>query len=512
MMTIDAAKYRHPGFKFYNTFFPFFQREQIDTMVNSQLIDLLQHFSADELQELQMFVASPYFNRGNFVEESLALVNFISAAAPGFAESDLKRSDAYRAVFPGSPMVEGKLDKVMSELHKLAKEFISVSRYMQPENEFRRQLDQAAFYRTHGLDQRYQNLIQKLEARQKDVTRLDQDYFDRALLLDYEIHSYENLHNQKRGDVHIQETLQSLDLQYFFIKTQLLNLYLLQQKVARLEIPMEMTHAIRESHLPERYAGTYPVLLISYKIFRLLESEQTDTSEFDELHQLLKKHELEIEPGLLKYYYTFIRNFCVLLVNHGRNEFQHILLKIQKENLQRGYLYYDNKISPSAILNVVNSALLLKDYAWVEEFIHSHKGRIVGDNENQDYFNLIQSNFLFHTGKYESAIGILPQSLQELDYHIFSRRLEMKIYYELNSDLLPYKVDAFKMYLSRASQKVISTLIKERNTNFINLLFQISTTARGDKARSLKLIQRIQEKQSIADREWLLEKAAQLAK
>ena len=88
----------------------------------------------------------------------------------------------------------------------------------------------------------------------------------------------------------------------------------------------------------------------------------------------------------------------------------------------------------------------------------------------------------------------------------------MKIYYELNSDLLPYKIDAFKMYLSRASQKVISSLTREQNTNFVNILFQISTTAKGDKARAQRLIQRIQDKQSIADREWLLEKAAQLAR
>lgn len=511
-MTIDAAKYRHPGFKFYNTFFPFFQREQIDTMVNSQLIDLLQHFSADELQELQMFVASPYFNRGNFVEESLALVNFIAAAAPGFAESDLKRSDAYRAVFPGSPMVEGKLDKVMSELHKLAKEFIAVSRYMRPENEFRRLLDQVAFYRIHSLDQRYHNLIQKLEARQKEITRLDQDYFDRALLLDYEIHTYENLHNQKRGDVHIQKTLQSLDLQYFLSKTELLNRYLLQQKVARLEIPEEMMFTIRESHLPERHADTHPVLLISYQIFRLLEAEKTDISEFDKLHQLLRQHEHEIDPELLKFYFTYIRNFCVLLLNNGRVELLSVLFTFQMEHLERGYLYYNNKISPSAFLSASNTALRLKEYVWAENFIHSHKGRIVGDNENHDYYNLIYSNYLFHTGAYQRAIDVLPQTLQSLDYHIFSRRLEMKIYYELQSELLPYKIDAFKMYLSRASQKVISPLTRDQNTNFVNLLFQISTTAMGDKARSQKLIQRIQEKQSIADREWLLEKAAQLAK
>ncbi len=481
-------------------------------MVKSQLIDLLQHFNREELQELELFVASPFFNRGSFAKEALTLMTFISGAAPGFSETDLDRTKAYRAVFPDAPVVEGKLDKVMSELHKLAKEFISVSRYTSPENEFRRLLDQAAFYRTHNLDQRHRNLIQKLEARQKEVKRLDQDFFDRELLLDYEIHSYENLHNQKRGDVHIQETLQSLDLQYFLSKTELLNRYLLQQKVARLDVPEEIIQTIKESHLPERYEGTYPVLLISYKIFRLLEKDQTDISEFEELHQLLRHYESEIQPELVKFYYTYIRNFCVLLVNHGKSEFHPILFKFQKEHIERGYMYYNNQISPSAFFSASNTALRLSDFQWAENFILAHKDRIVGDNENKDYYHLMYANLLFYTEKYNQALESLPQSFHELDYHLLLRRLELKIFYELDSDLLSYKIDAFKMYLSRASQKVLSAIKKDGNVNFVNILFQISTTAKGDKARAQRLIQRIQDKQSIADREWLLEKAAQLAR
>ncbi len=480
-------------------------------MVKSQLVDLLRHFSSEELREFQLFVASPYFNRGNFGEEARALLAFILAAAPDFSETDLERDRAYRSILPAGPVVEGKLDKVMSELHKLAKEFLSVNRYLRPENEFHRLLDQASFYRIHGMSNRYDNIIQKLEGRQRAVTRLDQYFFERAYLLDNEIHTFENTYNQKRGDVHIQQTLQSLDRYYFLIKTELLNLYLVQQKTTRLEIPEEMVQTIRESHLPERYADTYPVLLVSYKIFRLLEKDQTDISEFEDLHRLLRQHEADIEPELLKSYYTYIRNFCVLLGNSGRHEFTPVLFTFQKEHLERGYLYYDNKVSPSTFLNASNTALRLKEYEWAENFILSHKGRIVGDNETEDFYHLILANFLFHTGQYERALDILPGSFYELAYHNFSKRLELKIYYELNSELLPYKIDAFKMYLSRASQKVIPPLTREQNSNFVNLLFQLSTTAKGDTDRAQRLVQRIESKNSIADREWLLDKAAELA-
>lgn len=82
----------------------------------------------------------------------------------------------------------------------------------------------------------------------------------------------------------------------------------------------------------------------------------------------------------------------------------------------------------------------------------------------------------------------------------------MKIYYELGSDLLPYKISAFKMYLSRTSKKTISPLTWEQNSNFVNLLFQLYSSEPGNKERKRKLHERILEKNSIADREWLLEK------
>jgi hypothetical protein len=90
------------------------------------------------------------------------------------------------------------------------------------------------------------------------------------------------------------------------------------------------------------------------------------------------------------------------------------------------------------------------------------------------------------------------------------RRLELKLYFELDSPLLPYKIDAHKMYISRASKKIISDETRELESGFINLLLQISQCPPGDKVKIGKIIQRIQEKKLIVERAWLLEKAGAL--
>ncbi|HAD13739.1 MAG TPA: hypothetical protein DCF33_15035, partial [Saprospirales bacterium] len=94
-----------------------------------------------------------------------------------------------------------------------------------------------------------------------------------------------------------------------------------------------------------------------------------------------------------------------------------------------------------------------------------------------------------------------------LDYLLTGKRLELKAYYELNSDLLPYKIDAFKVYLSRTSAKQISPAIKQQLSDFINFLAQLASSIPGDEKRSDILSRRIREKKQAAEWRWLLEKA-----
>lgn len=66
------------------------------------------------------------------------------------------------------------------------------------------------------------------------------------------------------------------------------------------------------------------------------------------------------------------------------------------------------------------------------------------------------------------------------------------------------------MYIHRASKKIISSATYERNANFANLLYQVIQTPRSDKAKLNKILQRINDKQQVAEKEWLLDKMKEL--
>ena len=88
--------------------------------------------------------------------------------------------------------------------------------------------------------------------------------------------------------------------------------------------------------------------------------------------------------------------------------------------------------------------------------------------------------------------------------------MELKIYYELQSDILESRIDAFKIYIYRISQKVLPVVQRDGNNNFIDLLKQIRSPKTLDSLKRIeKLRNKVREKKSIAEKEWLLEKLAE---
>ena len=93
---------------------------------------------------------------------------------------------------------------------------------------------------------------------------------------------------------------------------------------------------------------------------------------------------------------------------------------------------------------------------------------------------------------------------------MLARLLEIKIYYELESDLLHYKIFAFRKYIERTAPKSLSAKLRKMNLHFLNLLLQICQSPAHDKKRSERLVARIMEKPLVSERAWLLEKARAL--
>lgn len=480
-------------------------------MEDSYLFQVLKALKTTEIEALREFVDSTFFNRGNYHGEARALLALATKTADIETVSAMPKDTLYQYLFPGQPPVKGKLEKVMSELNKLVRAFLLWQKFQDPGNEFEYLFNWAVILRERGLTTRYEQAISRISKFQEDTPFKESVFFHRQFRLEYEMHDWQSLFNRKKGDLNIPETLFHLDIHYYLNRLELLNRFLLQSRATYLEIPDLLRAALEETRLPERYLQESHILLITYKIHLILKEQHPTPAEFEALRQLLLDHEMEVSPSLLRQFYAYLRSLCVILLNAGSSDMWPILHHLQQDNLRRGYLYYDNYLPPGAFLSVTTTGLRVKNFEWVRQFIESHGDMILGDNESRDYYRLGLAYYYFETGQFEKALDCVPANPQETDYLLKARRLELMIYYELNSELLPYKIDAYKMFISRASNKLIPEQIKEFNTNFVNLLLQIVASTPGDKGRSERLVQRIRSKSNVSEQEWLLKKAFAIA-
>jgi hypothetical protein len=164
-------------------------------------------------------------------------------------------------------------------------------------------------------------------------------------------------------------------------------------------------------------------------------------------------------------------------------------------------------LSANSYLNIVQIAIRAHEISWAKSFTIEFKEKIHGSEKDDFFYRLNLANCLFAENKFEEALDTLPEESPTSYYHLMTRRLELKAYYELDSDLLVYKMDSFRKYIERTAPKSIAENLRTMNLNFIYILNQLSQSPPKDKARSEKILNRIEEKKLICDRAWLIEKA-----
>jgi hypothetical protein len=476
-------------------------------------MELIQAMSPDERTEMLDFAQLPFFNRGRMRAQVKPLIEHCIAFLAQDQAQDLSKEDWFRLVFGDQEYVEGKLDKAMVEAHKFIRSYLLVRYYFRENNEFFQTYDFSEILRTRGLDARHQYALSKLQRLQNDTEQRDASYYYRQFVLEKAIHDRESVHNQARGDLNIPRLLSALDIHTQINRLSHLNFFLLQQKAANLPASDYIQTLLDEGlTFTQQTLDQSPSLRIHYEIHQLLRHPLPTPAHIQGLFDTLKKHETRITPAELREFYTYLRSLCVAVTNHFLDDIsiRQTLFELYKDNLHRGFLHYEGKLHPNTFLAVTSAAIRLHQDEWANNFIESYKKDILGENETHDLYRLNKALYLFGVGRFEECLDFIPPSSPFLDYLIHGKRLELKALYELNSDLFSYRLDAFKMFLSRTSPKLLPDLPRKLNVEFVNLLSQLASSAPGDEKRAKQMIQRIQTKKQAVEWRWLLEKAEAL--
>lgn len=481
-------------------------------MEQSYLIQVIRTLNKEEMSQIREFTGLTFVNNGKMKASVLPLLELCFAHAWDEDAAALDKERIYFTLFQEKALIKGKLEKLMVEAHKIVRAYLLSKKYFREENEFFQSLDYSVILRARGLHDRYRQLLSKLEKNQDDSVIRDTSYYFKQFLLEDAIHDAESLTNHIKGNLNVPNVLFSLELYYHIHALSRVNTFLLQQKIANLEIPPIIDKLIREIEIPEKFVTDAPVLQINLEIFKLLTAEVVPTSSVRDFFDLLVKHEAKFSPDDLRIFYTYLRNIGVIVanLNYDNEAIRYTLFDLYKDNLKRGYFYYEGGLPANAFLAVSLAAAIVKQFDWLRAFIESEKNNIIDDNDTKDFYRLGKAIYLFGIGKYEECLEIIPPTSPSIDYLLNGKRLELRALYEMQSDLFPYKLDAFKMFMSRTSQKLFTDKLRLQNVNFVNILTQIMNSTPGDVKRSELLVKRIHEKKQSADWRWLLQKAEAL--
>ena len=479
-------------------------------MEKSNLIELIKTLTIKEIKIFLLFLDSPYFSKGRYKKEAKNLFILIQKYAPQYENAKLSKENVYAQIFPTEPFTDGRIEKVMTELYKSIRLFLITEYNLRPENEYSNQVDFATILHKKGLNHKATALTSTiLDELNSKMDKTDKSYADQFNASDLK-HVLETENNQWKDDLSIGMSLRYLDLYYYANRLRLLNHYLLISLHSKVVINIDIEKEKSMFHLFKIEADEAPSVFVAQKVFELYTSPNPSYADFENLFQLIVQYEQSIDASSIKHYFSYLRNYCSLLINKGHTELWAILHKIHLDNLQKGYFFYEDRIPPGSYGNIINAALEIGEYVWAKEFMDTYKDHIVGDNQTKDQYHFNLAKYFFARGQFEDALACLPPIFQNLDIQLFARRLELKSYYEIGSDLLFYKLDAFKMYINRASKKILSDDTRERNTNFVNILFQITQSKPGDPNRKEIILKRIHEKSILTDKKWLIEKVNKL--
>ncbi len=473
-------------------------------MTNTSLLEVVTAFQPKERQEIASFLASNHFNRGKNAQEIIRLYQIILEAAPDFSETALNKDRLCLLIFSESNTVPGRLEKLISDLNKLLRSYALNQLYFSESNEEQRQIDWARWLRTHGLAEDSRKSLVKLKDKKERDKIESLDLYRTEMLAAEEHHIWESTYNQVKGDLNIPQLIRHLDLHYHNYRTELANRYMLQQKATQLP-ELDFSEVNADAYIEESI-----LLQISKRIFDMLKNGLPSVEETKSLMYFLISKEKHLSFQTLENYHAYLRNFCTLLINSGYLDFIPVLHQINKDNLERGYFFLNEKLPPHAYLNIVLIATRAKEFEWAKKFTEEYRQRIIGGDQGLFFYHFNMAHCLFTEGKFDEALDHIPDAPSSSHYHHMVRRLELKLYYELHSDLLLYKMDAFRKFIVRTATKTIAANLRTMDLNFLNILMQLSQSPLKDKARSARLVTRIEAKTLLADRAWLMEKAREL--
>lgn len=480
-------------------------------MENSKLVTLLKTFSKDEIKEFRRFIDSPFFNKeGKYI---LRFYDEVKKYYPYFENKNIGREIIFRKLYPGKSYSDVTMRKLTSTLQKLAEEYLNYIYYSSSGSI--KQIINLSMLRTRRVSNLFELKAGEIENMfdSQDI-KIDIEYFRNRFRAEIEkINFYLDYHSQVKK---FQQSLQNI--QEFIVYDSLINILDIAYNVhiglstmysGKANIVLHYLENLNLEEVSDILKKSTPH---SYHVFELFYLRYLSIINFDEAayYKYKKAAMKSLDQYNRENQFTILvslQNFCIKKFVSGDKKFTGELHEIHKIMLKKNLLLIEKEgfMSLQSFRNFVLTAVAVKKYAWMENFIKKYEQKIIPDQRESAYA-WAKATADYEKGNLEEALS----RLQKVKNHHFLTKhdikiLTLKIFFEMKDyETAIAFADSYRHMVE--NDRTYSDLHRKSHTCFAVFYTKLVKLIANNKKSDLDFLKNEVSKSVTNSKEWLLKK------
>lgn len=489
-------------------------------MYTNQLIELLKSFTNKDLMWFSKFLNSPFFNNRKRI---IKLYKVLRRYHPEFEHKNFTKENLYKAVFGKSKYNDSTFRNLMSDLLKLALQYLKQEGMEKKESE-------SSFFiadelMRKGAFQLFKNTMISNAKILDSKKTFDADFFLNKYRTITESF-YINLLTRKviKKPFAVSETEKMINgiahiLTFFILESIKHNDNLLKySNTYNIKKNTEIVSEFLEifnfekliSYIRKHSTVSIPIVEIYYnliKTFAFFENEKY----YQEYKNILTRYANLLGKTDVNFLYARLIDYCVMKKNAGVNCSFDIDLEIfnmYQIYIGKGYYITDSsKYLPFDIYrNVLLNCIIVKNLTYMEEFIKKYSKYLLPEHVHS-IVNYSNALLYFEKGIFSNALTCINRiKFDQFVYKIDMKNLQLKINYELGHfESAISNIDTFKHFLN--NNVLISESRKILHNNFLTYISKLINFRTGSQKIHLSFVaEKIEKSKNIFDKGWLLDK------
>ncbi len=473
--------------------------------MDNKLYTILSEFNKIEMNRLEKYILSPYFNRSEVITKLFQIfMKNIESKKP----KELQKEQIWKQLHPTEKMDEVRFRKYNSDLLRLVEGYMAQEIY--DENPLHQAIYLMDAVSRKKMDKLHNTTVRAARQLSEKQQYRPATYYFYQYQIERNFYKLTDFENNIDHKSNVEEIINNLDRFYLAEKLKYYLEILTRQRVISHEYEVLFIEEILQ-HLDAQKYLDYPPISIYYQVY-LTHKEPENEGHYYKLKDLIEDHIDTFPPEEAYAIYRIALNYCITKLNKGSIPFTEEYILIYEELLNKKEISEKVEFTAPSFRNTVVAALRLKKYEWAEQFIQNFQGKLpVEEKENTVSTNL--ATVYFYQKKHSKVIELL-QSVEYPDdivANLNAKSMLLATYYELDETNLLYSfIESFKTYINRHKN-----IAQERKVAFINLIRfvkKLTEIIPRDKKAIQKLREELEATKNVASLNWLKEKVEELEK